>query len=738
MRNVMRPLVLVFAAALGAQAAAADLPAFPGAEGFGAYARGGRGGRMIEVTTLDRAGPSSLRAAVAAKGPRIVVFRVGGTIDLKGGLGIREPFLTIAGQTAPGDGICLRAGGIRVGAHDVVIRHLRVRVGDSPEGSDPENRDAIDIAGEPDRVYNVIIDHCSFSWAIDENVTTWYGPRNVTIQWCISSESLLDSLHPKGPHGMGMLLGSRDNTVTVHHCLLAHNSGRNPLIGDTGKNKGPSVFDYRNNVMYNHGPWSCTNVRGTSHVNYVGNTIKMGPDGMKDRPRGVNFDPRLAQRFFVRDNIWPGRPPGQVDDWLIMGNVLGSKRNAPPPRLCLSQPIPAPPVTTESAASAYESVLRRVGAVLPVRDVVDARIVEEARTGTGYIIDTQWDVAGWPEYRSAKPPSDSDHDGMPDPWERRYGFAPKNPADGPKDADGDGYTNVEEYLNRTDPTQRTGDAAPPQTEPTLQQGNEQLRFGVARAEHKPKAYDPAARQEFVKRVEASGKEVAAYLDMRFIPISPGEFMKGKTKVILTKPFEMATCEVAQAQWAAIMGTTPWEGKEYAQNAPQNAATYVSWDDCQEFVARLSACGAHRYRLPTVAEWDYACRAGSADRSVLWFSEENIDRYAWCHRNTVRAGERYAHPVGQKRPNPWGLFDMAGNVHEWCHDHFEYQYWRRGGTKIDPMGPKPGSYYKDYRMLRGGSFYYRARAIMGSLARQSRHRAGYRNFDVGFRVVRPTP
>ena len=729
MRNVMRPLVLVFAATLGAQAAAADLPAFPGAEGFGAYARGGRGGRMIEVTTLDRAGPSSLRAAVAAKGPRIVVFRVGGTIDLKGDLAIREPFLTIAGQTAPGDGICLRGGGLRVGAHDVVIRYLRVRVGDSPDGSDPENRDVIDIAGEPNRVYNVIVDHCSFSWAIDENVTTWYGPRNVTIQWCISSESLLDSLHPKGPHGMGMLLGSRDNTITVHHCLLAHNNGRNPLIGDTGKNRGPSVFDYCNNVMYNHGPWSCTNVRGTAHVNYVGNTIKMGPDGMKDRPRGVNFDPRSAQRFFVKDNMWPGRPAGHADDWLIMGSVLGPKRNAPPARLCSDQPIPAPPVTTESAASAYESVLRRVGAVLPVRDVVDARIVEEVRTGTGRIIDTQWDVGGWPEYRPAKPPSDSDRDGMPDRWERQRGLDPNNPADGPRDRDGDGYTNVEEYLNGT---------VPSQAGPAIQQGNEALRFGFARAGRKPRPFDPAAREAFVKRVKASGKEAADHLRMKFVSVSAGEFMKGKIKVTLTKPFEMTAYEVTQAQWTAVMGAKPWLGKEYAQDAPDNAATYVSWDDCQEFVARLNDCGARKYRLPTVAEWDYACRAGSADKSVLWFSEMEIGKYAWHYGNTVRKEERYAHPVGKKKPNPWGLFDMAGNVHEWCHDCFEYQYWRRGETKTDPMGPKPGSYYKDYRMLRGGSFYYRARAIVGSLARQSHHRPGYRNFDVGFRVVRVAP
>ena len=720
-----------------------SLPAFPGAEGFGAGTPGGRGGRVIEVTSLDRDGPGTLKEAVGAKGPRIVVFRIGGIIDLKRDLGIREPFITIAGQTAPGDGICLRGGGIHVNTHDVVIRYVRVRTGDSPWGANPENRDALDIAGDGERVYNVVIDHCSFSWALDENVTTWYGPHDVTIQWCISSESLMDSLHPKGPHGMGMLLGSRDNTVSVHHCLLAHNNGRNPLLGDTGKNKGPSTFDYGKNVMYNHGPWSCTNVRGTSRVNYIGNTIKVGPDGMEDRLRGVNFDSNAKQLFFVSDNVWPGRREDETDDWLIMGNVLGPKRSAPPARLCSDRPIPAPRVTTTSAANAYESVLRSAGAILPVRDVVDARIVEEVRTGAGAIIDTQWDVGGWPEYRSDTPPPDGDRDGMPDQWERRHGLDPQDPTDGPKDLDGDGYTNVEEYLNATNPNQKTEGAAGPQTPVLLQQGNERLRFGVARTTGEAVAYNLRDRRAFVDKVKASGREVADYLRLEMVTIQPGEFTMGKLKVVLTRPFEIAAHEVTQAQWHAVMGAKPWVGQEFAQNGDDNAATYVSWHDCQEFVARLSDCGERRYRLPTYAEWELACRAGSPQGSLWWFSEKELGQYAWYYDNTVRANERFAHPVGRKKASPAGLFDMAGNVHEWCHDYYEYNYFRRlprasGPPRIDPMGPEPGSYYKHFRMLRGGSFYYRASAILQSRARHSHHRPGYRIFDVGFRVVRITP
>jgi len=725
-------LITIMIAAGSVAGADRKIPAFPGAEGFGADTPGGRGGRVIEVTNLNSHGPGSLREACAAKGPRIVVFRVGGTI--RGSLSIREPFITIAGQTAPGDGICLRDGTLGVHTHDVVIRYLRVRVGDGPEGPDPENRDCIDISGEADKVYNVVIDHCSFSWSTDENVATWYGPRDVTIQWCITSESLNDSLHPKGPHGMGMILGSRDNTITIHHNLFAHNNGRNPLIGDTGGNKGPSIFDFRNNVIYNHGPWVCTNVRGTSHVNYIGNYIKMGTNGLKDRPRGVRSDANAEQLFFVKDNIWPGQAEAEADDWKIPDGI--------PVNLRSSKPIPAALVTTESADDAYESVLRFAGAILPMRDVVDARLVQEVRTGTGLVINTPAEVSGWPDYQSATPPEDSDHDGMPDEWERQYNLAPQNANDGSKDLDGDGYTNVEEYLNGTDPAKVT--TGQPMAESALaeQKGNDGLRFGKARAVQPAVEYDPTAREAFARKVRSSGKEVADYLDIKFVQIPSGEFMKGDVKVTLTKPFEMAVYEITQEQWTKVMGAKPWTGQEYAQDALDNAATYVSWDDCQEFIARLNAFCAlaiasqgndeGKYRLPTEAEWEYAFRAGST--SGPGFDEKQVGEFAWCFNNTIGAGEKYAHPIGQKKPNAWGIFDMVGNAHEWCHDWYDYWYWsaeRRASIRTDPMGAESG----EYHVLRGGSFYYKPRQIM--LYTRSVHRPGYRNFDVGFRVIRLT-
>lgn len=192
-RQSIRPAPLVTVLIIAGSLAVAgestkSVPAFPGAEGFGAHTPGGRGGRIIEVTNLNTDGPGSLQAACSAKGPRIVVFRVSGIIDA--GVGITEPFITIAGQTAPGDGICIRNGGIGVYTHDVVVRYLRARPGDHPFGPGGENRDCISVAGPADRVYNVVIDHCSASWGTDENIQLWGGQRNITIQWCITSESL--------------------------------------------------------------------------------------------------------------------------------------------------------------------------------------------------------------------------------------------------------------------------------------------------------------------------------------------------------------------------------------------------------------------------------------------------------------------------------------------------------------------------------------------------------------------
>ncbi len=252
------------------------IPAFPGAEGFGANALGGRGGDVIEVTNLNDDGPGSLRAAINSEGPRIVVFRTGGTIELQSTLEIINPFITIAGQTAPGGGITLKnrsssKGTLFVRTHDVVIRNLRSRPGPPAERS--SNGDAIEILG-PD-AYNIIIDHCSFSWAIDEVVSTWYAAHNITIQWSIIAEGLNCSKHEKGCHSMGMLLGSEGSgNISIHHNLFAHNHQRNPFIKTSG------LVDVVNNVIYN--PWGTPSVAtddfGEVQVNYIANYFKRGAD----------------------------------------------------------------------------------------------------------------------------------------------------------------------------------------------------------------------------------------------------------------------------------------------------------------------------------------------------------------------------------------------------------------------------------------------------------------------------
>ena len=262
--------------------------AFPTAEGYGKYTIGGRGGKVYEVTNLNDSGEGSLRAAIEAKGPRTVVFRVSGTIDLKSALNIRNPYITIAGQTAPGDGICIKRYPLNISADEVIIRYIRIRLGDESTRSD----DAISARYRK----NIILDHISASWSIDETMSI-YHCENVTIQWCMITESLSQSNHTKGSHGFGGIWGS--NYSTYHHNLLAHHSSRNPRWASGG-----GFNDYRNNVLYNWGYNS--SYGGEKHqvgnpkfsditVNFVNNYYKPGPatDKGKDSYRLVNDGSRV-------------------------------------------------------------------------------------------------------------------------------------------------------------------------------------------------------------------------------------------------------------------------------------------------------------------------------------------------------------------------------------------------------------------------------------------------------------
>jgi hypothetical protein len=396
-------------------------PAFPGAEGFGADTPGGRGGKVIFVTNTNDSGPGSFRAACEAQGPRIVVFRVGGLIDLQKNVVIRNSYLTIAAQTAPGDGVCLRDHQILVDTHDVIIRYLRSRPGDISG----KEIDAIGIGGTS---RNVIVDHCSASWSVDEALSPSGDIAGVTVQWCVIAEGLNKSVHQKGPHGYGSLVRASGG-LTLHHNLWAHNRGRNPRLGDNyGKPPYPT-FDVRNNVIYDYGGPSVTG--DTFDANYVANYIKPGPATGRRQPIGPTGKGKL--NFYVDGNEVAGKPTSDLFAKLDSVTLV-------------KQPFAAPRVTTLSAAEAYKVVLDQAGATVPKRDAVDARIIADVRNGSGGFANSQKDVGGWPEYRSAEPPLDSDGDGIPDAWETAHGLNPKDPADAAKVMNS-GYTAIEEYVN---------------------------------------------------------------------------------------------------------------------------------------------------------------------------------------------------------------------------------------------------------------------------------------------------
>lgn len=428
----------LFVLCLGSHSLAqAPLPAFPGAEGFGRFASGGRGGRVIAVTNLNDSGPGSLRAAIDSAGARTVVFSLSGNIALKSELIIKNGDLTIAGQTAPGDGICLKGNSLILAADNVIIRYLRVRLGD-------ENKleaDAISAIG----CKNIIFDHCSASWGVDE-VASFYDNENATVQWCIISESLNHSYHHKGDHGYGGIWGGKG--ATFHHNLIAHNASRNPRFHGSRYHHQPEkeIVDFRNNVIYN---WGFNSAYGgeAGNQNLVANYYKYGP-ASKHRDRIVEpWDDK--SRWYIAENFVFGSPEITADNW---DGGVQPKEMQP---VKLDTALAVPEVVTQRAQEAYQLVLANAGAMLPKRDSVDLRIVAEVRSGTATyrgiygpgIIDSQTEAGGWPVLQSAPPPADHDQDGMLDKWEQANNLDPENPEDRNADLDGDGYTNLEKYLN---------------------------------------------------------------------------------------------------------------------------------------------------------------------------------------------------------------------------------------------------------------------------------------------------
>ena len=413
--------------------------AFPGAEGYGKFTTGGRGGKVILVTNLEDDGPGSLRAALDQKVPRTILFTVSGTIALKSPLKIRYGNVTIAGQSAPGDGICLKNYVTSITADNVIVRYLRFRLGDETRQAD----DAFNGVGHKD----IIIDHCSMSWAVDENAS-FYNNENFTMQWCIIAESLHQSVHFKGAHGYGGIWGGK--SATFHHNLLAHNTSRNPRFNgqrflNTDK---PEAVDFRNNAIVNWSFNSAYGGEGGNH-NMVNNYYEAGPATRKNvANRIVNPADTPSGKFYITGNFVKGFPAVSADNWAggVQGNHWQDART--------DQPIPFVPIEQQPAEAAYKLVLAHAGASWR-RDAVDTRIIEGIRNGKmndgpekNGIINSQSDVGGWPELKSLPAPVDTDGDGMPDEWEKKNKLNPADPADAALSTLDKQYTNIEVYLNQ--------------------------------------------------------------------------------------------------------------------------------------------------------------------------------------------------------------------------------------------------------------------------------------------------
>lgn len=395
--------------------------AFPGAEGYGAFAKGGRGGKALFVTNLNDSGPGSLREAINTKGPRTVIFRVGGVIELKKSLQIREPFITIAGQTAPGDGICLKGAPDAlslVNTHDVVVRCLRVRTGHTGDKGENEGDCIACYSAE-----NFILDHCSTSWGTDETISCTQTCDRYTVQWCILAEGL--SYYG---HSMGSILGG--DRSSWHHNLYAHCGTRNPRFA------GLCRCDFRNNVIYDWG--GACGYGEFRELNYVNNYTMPGPSTTQKPPQFIlGNSVVLPGSLFLSGNVLAGSSD------VCRDNRLGASFDA---EVFAAAPHAVPAVQTQSAEAAFDLVLQCAGAVLPKRDSTDAQIVADVRNRTGKIIRYEKELGLWPVYASGQAPLDSDNDGIPDEWEKAHDLNPNDSTDASLTT-ADGYTRLEHYLN---------------------------------------------------------------------------------------------------------------------------------------------------------------------------------------------------------------------------------------------------------------------------------------------------
>lgn len=469
MRKYILGLLCAITATLGAIAQEnVQTAAFPGAEGYGKYTVGGRGGKVYVVTTLEDYDKGetpiegSLRRAVEKKGPRTIVFAVAGNIMLKRKLDITKDSITIAGQTAPAPGICVGGHQVRIKANNVIIRYMRFRLGDINE----EESDALssNASTEKGTFNDIIIDHCSISWSTDE-CASFYGNERITFQWNIVSESLRNSIHGKGEHGYGGIWGGKG--ASYHHNLLAHHDSRNPRFDHPGVTDIAGVVDFRNNVIYNWGNNSAYGGQCRT-INIVNNYYKPGPATAKSKRNRI-FAPEATintthygyGQYYVNGNFVLGDKTASKNNWA--GGVQQIKKDVDPlvfsyDTIRMREPFAYAQLPYTDAETAYNQVLQYVGASL-YRDAVDTRIIEETRKGKATygekgIIDSQEQVGGFPNLtQTGITPTDSDSDGMPDEWETANNLNPNDKKDAVLYTLSQEYTNLEIYINSLVPAE---------------------------------------------------------------------------------------------------------------------------------------------------------------------------------------------------------------------------------------------------------------------------------------------
>lgn len=438
-----------------------DIIAFPGAEGFGKYTSGGRRGEVRIVTNLNDDGEGSLRKAVEAKVPRIIVFAVSGTIHLQTPLRIQSN-ATIAGQTAPGDGICVADYPVLINGDNIIVRFLRFRMGDKNQKAGMIDGNGSDDAFGGTRRKSIIIDHCSMSWSTDEAFSV-YGGDSTTLQWNLIAEPLNYSYHFEAGgkdyehHGYGAIWGGEH--LSAHHNLFAHCNNRTPRF-DGIRNISEELVDYVNNVIYN---WGTNNVYAGEGgcYNIINNYYKYGPNTLqavksrivnpyKEGKRGIPFG-----KFYISGNYVYGYTEVTNDN--TKGVHMNDGTEADKLQSLVKQPFNVMPIKKQSALGAYRLVLKYAGAVLPKRDTLDNRIVNDVMHQTGHFIDVQgsyphgtqfeYTLNAWPALKSGTAPVDSDHDGMPDEWEKANKLNAFDSSDAKKYTLSTGYTNVEVYIN---------------------------------------------------------------------------------------------------------------------------------------------------------------------------------------------------------------------------------------------------------------------------------------------------